>query len=152
MLKLRQKRPLGQKEGKHMCLEIKELSGPQAEEIENMLNAFDSQHMAPLSGQAAIGIFWAGKLVAGAVGCMTAYRIFYLSTIIVAQEYRGQGLGKRLMQEVEARARKLGANLIRLDTFNSQGRDFYLRLGYEEAGAYHCPEDGFSEHFFLKRL
>lgn len=61
-------------------------------------------------------------------------------------------IGTLLMKEVERRAEKLGANMIRLDTFNWQGRDFYRSLGYEEVGSYENNIDGFSEHFFLKRL
>ena len=52
----------------------------------------------------------------------------------------------------EARARRRGALLIRLDTFSWQGRDFYPTLGYEKVGSYDAPEYGFSEYFYLKRL
>lgn len=45
-----------------------------------------------------------------------------------------------------------GANVIRLDTFNWQGKDFYITLGYEQVGFYESLEDNFSEHFFVKRL
>lgn len=61
-------------------------------------------------------------------------------------------MGKELLKEAESRAKALGANMIRLDTFNWQGREFYLKLGYEEVGQYSSPEDGFSEHFFVKML
>lgn len=56
------------------------------------------------------------------------------------------------MKELENKARQLGANMIRLDTFDFQGRDFYLRLGYSEVGFYQNEVDGFSESFFLKKL
>ncbi|GAA0692696.1 hypothetical protein SAMN04487885_12614 [Clostridium cadaveris] len=56
------------------------------------------------------------------------------------------------MNEIERRAKLLGANIIRLDTFNWQGREFYTSIGYEEVGSYESVEDGFSEYFFLKRL
>lgn len=52
------------------------------------------------------------------------------------------------MKEVKKRARSLVANMIRLDTFNCQGRDFYRSLGYEEVGFYENKVDGYSEHFF----
>ena len=42
--------------------------------------------------------------------------------------------------------------MIRLDTFDWQGQDFYRALGYETVGQYENAEDGFSEYFFLKRL
>ncbi len=56
------------------------------------------------------------------------------------------------MKKVEKRARVLVANIIRLDTFNWQGRNFYSSLGYDEVGSYENKADGFSEHFFLNRL
>ena len=56
------------------------------------------------------------------------------------------------MQEMESRAKKMGANIIRLDTFNWQGKDFYEAIGYEMVGSYENKFDGYSEHFFLKRL
>lgn len=42
--------------------------------------------------------------------------------------------------------------MIRIDTFDWQGRDFYTSLGYEQVGKYNSEIDGFSEHFFLKRI
>lgn len=40
--------------------------------------------------------------------------------------------------------------MIRLDTFDFQGREFYRALGYEEIGHYENALDSFSESFFLK--
>ncbi|WP_240328830.1 GNAT family N-acetyltransferase [Granulicatella sp. zg-84] len=42
----------------------------------------------------------------------------YTSKVFVDEAYRRQGLGRMLMQEMETRAKKLGVNIIRLDTFN----------------------------------
>ena len=92
------------------------------------------------------------KLIAGVDACMTAFKILYVSTVFVDEDYRNNKIGTLLMKEVENRARTLGANMIRLDTFNWQGRSFYHSLGYEEVGSYENKVDGFSEHFFLKRL
>ena len=56
------------------------------------------------------------------------------------------------IEEMEKRAKALGANTIRLDTFNWQGRDFYEALGYRIVGSYDNNDDGYSEYFFLKRI
>lgn len=53
---------------------------------------------------------------------------------------------------MEIRAKKLGANTIRLDTFDFQGKDFYKSMGYEQVGYYRNDEDNFEEYFFLKRI
>ena len=83
---------------------------------------------------------------------MTAFKILYISTLYVDEEYRRKGYGKRLIQEVEKRAKELGANTIRLDTFSHQGKDFYLALGYKIVGEYKNTLDGYSEYFFMKRI
>lgn len=130
-----------------------DLSPEQIEEIEERLSAYDKEHITyELSGNVSIGICRDGKLIAGADGCMTTYRIFYLSTLFVDPQYRRQGIGRELMEAVEQRAVALGANLIRLDTFDWQGATFYQRLGYEQVGCYTNEVDHFSEYFFLKRI
>lgn len=132
---------------------IIELNDPQLDDIENRLYEYDNKHMSnTISGSIRIGVVDGDKLIAGADACMTAFRILYVSTVFVDGEYRNKKVGTLLMKEIEERAKLLGANMIRLDTFNWQGRDFYLSLGYEEVGSYENEIDNFSEHFFLKRL
>lgn len=70
----------------------------------------------------------------------------------MAEAYRRQGIGKKLIDEMEQRAKKLGVNMIRLDTFNWQGYEFYKSLGYEEVGHYYNETDEFHEYFFVKRI
>lgn len=83
---------------------------------------------------------------------MTAFKILYVSTVFVDEAYRRKGYGKMLIDEMEKRAKALGANTIRLDTFNWQGKDFYEALGYQIVGSYDNNDDGYSEFFFLKRI
>ena len=129
------------------------LDGSQLEWLENSLEQYDNDHIATRTeGHLKIGITVDGELAGGVDACMTAFHILYVSTVYVDEKYRGMGLGKRLMQETERQAKALGANLIRLDTFDWQGAAFYRALGYEQVGAYDCPEDGFAEYFFLKRI
>ena len=133
--------------------EIISLDEAGREEIENRLNQYDVQYISyRLNGGAAVGIKRDGRLIAGAIGYMSAFHILYVGTVFVDEEYRRRGIGTMLMAEVEHRALALGADTIRLDTFNWQGRDFYKACGFEEVGRYEHREDGFSEHFFIKRL
>ena len=132
---------------------IIDLNDVQIEEIDSLLEAYDNKHIQhKIDGSINIGVLHDGNLIAGVNGCMTAYKIFYVSTVFVDEKYRGQGIGRELMRTVEVRAASLDANIIRLDTFNWQGLGFYLRLGYEQVGYYESKEDGFSEHFLIKRL
>ncbi|MCF0147767.1 MAG: GNAT family N-acetyltransferase [Clostridium sp.] len=136
-----------------MSYEIIELTDLQLEDIERRLSDYDKNHIKyEMSGSIRIGVLDNNVLIAGADACITAFKILYVSTVFVNEDYRNKRIGTLLMNEIERRANILGANIIRLDTFDWQGRDFYLSLGYEEVGSYENKIDGFSEYFFIKRL
>lgn len=136
-----------------MDYRIIELTDLQVEDIENRLYEYDKKHIKyEIEGNIRIGILDNNNLIAGANACMTAFKILYVSTVFVDENYRNNKIGTTLMNEVENRAKLLGANMIRLDTFDWQGKDFYCSLGYEEVGSYENKADGFSEYFFLKKL
>ena len=99
--------------------EIISLDEAGREEIENRLDQYDVQYISyRLNGGAAVGIAKDGRLIAGAIGYMSAFHILYVGTVFVDEEYRRRGIGTMLMAEVERRALALGADTIRLDTFN----------------------------------
>lgn len=134
-------------------IEIIDLNEKQSEHLDNMLDEYDYSFIKfKLDGDVEIGIMDEGQLVAGLLATMTVYKIMYVSSVFVKEEYRRKGLGTLLMREMEKRAKDLGANMIRLDTFEWQGKGFYEALGYEQVGQYTNDEDGFSEYFFLKRI
>ena len=132
---------------------IIDLNQEQVEDIEERLEDFDESYITyKMDGEIQIGIEDDGKLVAGLDACITNFKILYVSTVFVDEEYRRKGLGARLMHEMETRAAAMGVNMIRLDTYDWQGKEFYETLGYECVGHYDNKEDGFSEYFYLKRL
>ena len=134
-------------------INIIDLNEEQSEHLDNMLDEYDYSFIKfKLDGDVEIGIMDEGQLVAGLLATMTVYKIMYVSSVFVKEEYRRKGLGTLLMREMEKRAKDLGANMIRLDTFEWQGKGFYEALGYEQVGQYTNDEDGFSEYFFLKRI
>lgn len=130
-----------------------DLTDEQAEYINEQLSMYDSDYIKyRLNGGVQLGIEIDGILVGGLNAYMSAFHILYVDTVFVAEPYRKQGIGKKLIYEMEQRAKKLGANMIRLDTFDWQGYEFYKSLGYEEVGHYYCEEDKFHEYFFIKRI
>ena len=134
-------------------MEIIDLNEEQLEDIENRLEEYDEFHITyRTEGSIHIGIIENNQLIAGLDACMTAFKIMYVSTVFVNEEYRRQGYGTILMKEMENRAKKMGANTIRLDTFDWQGKEFYEALGYQLVGNYSNNDDGYSEYFFLKRI
>ena len=133
-------------------MEIIDLNEAQVEDVESRLSSFDEKHVAcKMDGSIQIGIEDDGRLIAGLDACITAFRILYVSTVFVDEEYRRKGVGTRLIREMEKRAAAMGVNTIRLDTFDWQGTEFYEALGYTCVGHYENAEDGYSEYFFLKR-
>ena len=130
-----------------------DLNEDQVEEIEERLSAFDENYITyRMNGCIQIGVEENGKLIAGLDACITAFRILYVSTVFVDEEYRRKGIGAKLVREMEKRAAAMGVNTIRLDTFNWQGKAFYEALGYEAVGHYENAAEGYAEYFFLKRL
>lgn len=74
-----------------------------------------------------------GDLIGGVTGS-TSYGWLLVKTLWVSVDQRGAGLGRKLMQTVEEKARHLDCHSAWLDTSNSQAREFYLRLGYVDFG------------------
>ena len=134
-------------------MEIIDLSESQVEELENALNTYDKNYITyKIDGNISIGILHAGAVVAGLDACMTAFRILYVSTVYVDEKYRRKGYGKALIEEMEKRSKALGANIIRLDTFSWQGKEFYQAMNYEQVGYYKNDIDNYEEYFFMKRI
>ena len=132
---------------------IIDLNEEQVEDIETRLSAFDQNYITyKANGCIQIGIEENGKLIAGLDACITAFKILYVSTVFVDEEFRRKGIGAQLIREMEKRAIAMGVNTIRLDTFDWQGKEFYETLGYEVVGHYDNDSDGYAEYFFLKRL
>lgn len=134
-------------------MEFIDLNEEQVEDIESRLSSFDENYITyKMDGYIQIGVEDDGKLIAGLDACITAFKILYVSTVFVDEEYRRKGIGARMIQEMEKRALAMGVNTVRLDTFNWQGKEFYETLNYQCVGQYDNTEDGYSEYFFLKRL
>ena len=134
-------------------MEIIDLNEDQVEDIESRLSSFDENYITyKMDGCIQIGVEDDGKLIAGLDACITAFKILYVSTVFVDEEYRRKGIGALMIREMEKRALAMGANTIRLDTFNWQGKEFYEALDYQCVGQYDNTEDGYSEYFFLNRL
>ena len=134
-------------------MKIIDLNATQVEIIENKLSTFDEAYITyKMNGQIQLGIEEDGKLIAGLDACVTCFKILYVSTVFVDEAYRRKGYGKLLFSEMEKRAKKMGVNTIRLDTFSWQGKKFYESLNYEVVGSYENTADGYKEYFFMKRI
>ena len=132
-------------------MELISLTEEQVEYINDQLEMYNREYIKyHLDGGVHIGMELDGILVGGLNAYMSAFHILYVDTMFVAEQYRRQGIGRKIMSEMEHQAKELGVNLIRLDTFDWQGYEFYKSLDYEEVGHYFNEADGFHEYFFIK--
>ena len=92
-----------------------------------------------------------GRVIAGINAFIYHWGVLYIDVIFVDEEFRGQKLGAKLLDQVEEEARLMGASLSHLDTFDFQAKDFYLKQGYEIFGELNdCPPG--HTRFYLKKI
>ena len=80
------------------------------------------------------------------------YKFPYVGQIAVKKEFRGQGIGKKLLSFVEEIAFKDWPKLfITVSDFNKRAKKLYQEIGFEEVGF--VPDlfkDGVAEHVMVK--
>lgn len=92
-----------------------------------------------------------GAVVGGAYGWSWGGTC-HLRYLFIPAEMRGQGLGTRLMQAVEAEARARGGSQMLLETHDFQAPDFYRRLGFEVTAVVEGYPSGHSSLTMTKLL
>lgn len=92
-----------------------------------------------------------GEIIAGILSNMYCWNCIYIDVLWVKEEYRKDGLGTKLLKELEKIAKEKDCHLIHLDTFDFQAKDFYIRHGYEIFGVLdQCPEN--HKRYFMKKI
>ncbi|MCA1856458.1 ribosomal protein S18-alanine N-acetyltransferase [Massilia oculi] len=104
---------------------------------------------------------WTARDAAGALAgyylVMYAVDEAHLLDVAVAAARQGQGLGRRLLDRIGARAKEQGMASVLLEVRPSNGRalDFYRRYGYREIGrrkAYYPAHGGQREDAIVMRM
>jgi GNAT superfamily N-acetyltransferase len=91
-----------------------------------------------------------GEIIAGILSKMYCWNCLYIDALWVKEEYRIDGLGTKLIREIEKIAKEKGCYLIHLDTFDFQAKDFYIKQGYEIFGILdECPQR--HKRYFMKK-
>ena len=76
----------------------------------------------------------------------------FVELLYVDERARGTGVGAKLMAEVEDLARKVGCDLVYLNTFSFQAPNFYEKLGYQKCGVIDDYPKGHTRLFYVKRV
>lgn len=92
-----------------------------------------------------------GQIVGGLLGAVF-YRGYNLQLLWVREDFRSQGLGKRLLEIAEQQARAHQCTVVFGFSFGFQAPDFYLRAGYRVFGVIEDYPQGYHCHFLSKRL
>jgi len=74
-----------------------------------------------------------GKIIGGSAAKFH-HDVMHVDTLWVDASRRGVGLGRQLLERVEAHGRALGAKIAWLETKSWQARPFYERHGYSVFG------------------
>jgi GNAT superfamily N-acetyltransferase len=109
----------------------------------------------PESEPAALNVFaldGQGDAVGGLFG-ETTFSWLKISIMSVREEFRGQGIGTRLVLMAEAEAKRRGCKYAFADTMEYQAPEFYRKLGYRVAGRLDdWDSHGHAKFFFVKEL
>jgi GNAT superfamily N-acetyltransferase len=92
-----------------------------------------------------------GEIVGGLLG-HSIYGWMYVAKLWIAQEFRGRGLGRELLEAAEREAVARGCIGIHLDTFEYQARPFYEKNGYRLFGTLEGYPQGYRQYYLAKRL
>ncbi len=92
-----------------------------------------------------------GELLGGAYG-WTWGGWLELRTLWLAEQLRGQGIGRALVAAAEAEARRRGCTRAYLSSYDFQAPGLYLKLGYTEFAIVEGFPLAHRQHFFSKSL
>lgn len=91
----------------------------------------------------------AGIVVAGGSG-RTEYGRLFVSYHWVAEELRGQGIGRRVLAELESEAFRRGCRDALVETLDDGVANLYARLGYQPVAVVRGYVGRFNRHIMVK--
>ena len=99
--------------------------------FEEALDKENSYILIAYKNNEALGYIWA-ELQHIEHPQLYKHEQFYINHISVHKEFKGQGIGKALLEEIESIAQKHGITKFALDVweFNKDAQDFFKKLGF----------------------
>ncbi len=93
-----------------------------------------------------------GDVLAGGLNGLTHWRWCYIRHLWVEEDWRGQGVGRRLLAQAEMEARARQCVGLYLDTFDPGAAHFYERCGFLRFGQIDGFPPGHARAFLYKNL
>jgi GNAT superfamily N-acetyltransferase len=133
--------------------EMSKLDSPAWEEIGGALTAYNAQQAGDDGAKTLCYVMKdsEGAILGGAIGAVY-WDWLSLDLMWVREDLRGQAIGSRLIEKIEAAARQQGAKHAHLDTFSFQAPGFYDKHGYAVFGELADFPAGFQRFYMTKEL
>jgi GNAT superfamily N-acetyltransferase len=93
-----------------------------------------------------------GNVLGGILAGIGYWNGLEINILWVQEVHRNLGIGTQLLQHTEKIARKKGAVISMLDTFDFQAEGFYLKMGYQPIGEIPNFPEGHKRIYFSKKL
>lgn len=124
------------------------------EEILKPLRAFNESRIGPLKPETLAIVLRDpdSNAVTGGLWGTIGAGWMYVDLLVVPEAYRGQGLGRQLLQKAEETARNRGCIGIWLSTGTFQAPGFYEKIGFQTFGTLPDYPPGHASIYYSKRL
>lgn len=98
-------------------------------------------------------VYDSDRAVIGGLLAETQFEWLKIHILVVAEQVRRQGVGRRLMTMAEEEAKRRGCKRSFVDTMGFQSPDFYPKLQYQLAGKLeNWDSHGHAKYFYTKLL
>lgn len=129
---------------------IKPNTAAQSEELHRRLKQFNQPFFGSHRDY-SLHIEIDGAMAAGIVAAST-FSTLEVEYLFVEEEFRGRGLGARLLREAESRAARDGVRYVLLNTYSFQAPEFYRAQGYRQLFQVSPCLGPYSQYLFWKEL
>ncbi len=119
------------------------------EALEQSLSNYFAAHRTDAKDQPLLLLARDGEKVVAGIYAKTGWDQMYIRTLFVAEHLRGQGVGRKLIEDAEAEGRKRGCAVSWLMCSTEAAKRFYERRGYECFGE--VERRAATSRYFMKK-